>query len=154
MRVWGKWKASYTVEAAMVFPILFAAMVFLLFLTFYSHDIVVQKAVCYETALEAVYGGTVEDYGTVRCIRPSAEELSVYAEKRVNAGIIDGRERTILLNLTEKEKQVCIEGREYSEAVCEDRDTSSLLQKVRRIRIMADMVKEELTKGTGEEDEK
>lgn len=153
MRAWGNWKASYTVEAAMVFPILFAALVFLLFLTYYAHDIVVQKAICYETALEALYGGSVEDSGTVRCIRPSVEELSDYANKRLLAGIISGSERTVIMNLTKKEKQVRIEGRKVSEAVCEERDTSDFIRKVRRIRIMAEMVKKELSKDSGEKNE-
>lgn len=153
MRAWGNWKASYTVEAAMVFPILFAALVFLLFLTYYAHDVVVQKAICYETALEAVHGGSVEDSGAVRCIRPSIEELSDYAQKRILKGMIGGKEQTVAVNLTKKEKQICIEGRELSEAVCEERDTPGLIRKVRRIRTMAETVKEELTKSSGEENE-
>lgn len=153
MKTWGNWKASYTVEAAMIFPILFAALVFLLFLTYYAHDVVVQKAICYETALEAVHGGSVEDSGAVRCIRPSTEELFDYAQKRLLAGIIDGKERTITMELTKQEKQVRVEGREFSEAVCEERDTPELIRKVRRIRTMAEIVKEELTKGSGEENE-
>lgn len=145
MRVWGRWKASYTIEAALLFPMLFFILVFLLFITFYAHDVVVQKAVCYETALEAVHGGEIEDTGRIRCIRPSEEELLLYAQGRILAGIIDGRERKISINLKEKEKQVCIEEREYSEAICEELDTAAFIRNVHRIRIMTERVKEELT---------
>lgn len=153
----GRWRASYTVEAALVFPVLFSILVFLLFITFYAHDVVVQKAVCYETALEAVHGGGIEDTGKIRCIRPSEEELFEYARGRILAGIIDGRERNISINLGEKEKQVCIEEREYSEAVCEGLDTAAFIRNVHRVRMMAEKVKEELTpvgKGDGKGNDK
>lgn len=145
MKRWGRWKASYTVEAALVFPILFMVLVFLLFLTFYAHDVVVQKAVCYETALQAVHGGEIEDTGTIRCIRPSEEELYQYAQKRVLGGMIDGKERKILVNRKDKKKWICIEESVYSEAVCEDLDTPNFIRNVHRIQAIAKTVKEELT---------
>lgn len=140
-----RWKGSYTIEAALVFPTLFSILVFLLFITFYAHDVAVQKAICYETALEAVHGGVIEDTGRTRCIRPSKEELFLYAQGRVLAGIIDGKKRRISINLGEKEKLVCIEEREYSKASCEETDTADFIRKVRRMRVVADTVKEELT---------
>ena len=148
MRIWeikGRWRASYTIEASLVFPILFSVLVFLLFLIFYAHDIVVQKAVCYETALEAVHGGEIEDTGTIRCIRPSEEELFGYAQRRISAGIIDGKERKIFVNLKEKKKWIGIEGQEESEAICEELDTPDFIRNIRRIQAVAKTVKEEFT---------
>ena len=149
---WGKWAASYTVEAALVFPILFSTLVFLLFLTFYAHDIVVQKAICYETALEAVHGGMIEDTGTIRCIRLSEEELLEYAQKRLLAGIIDGKERKISINLKEKEKLVSIEEQVYAEAVCEECDTADFIRTIHRIQEIKEKVKKELIQTEGEHD--
>lgn len=149
MKVWrkigGKWRASYTVEASLVFPIIFFVFVFLLFLTFYAHDVAVQKAVCYETVLEAVHGGEIEDTGTIRCIRPFEEELFEYAQKRISRGIINGKERRIFVDLKEKKKLVSIEEKEYSEAICEELDAPNFIRRIRRIRTAAEIVKEELT---------
>mgnify|MGYP001099980552 CR=1 FL=1 len=150
MKIWGRWKASYTIEAALVFPILFSTLVFLLFLTFYAHDVVVQKAVCYGTALEAVHGGVIEDTGMIRCVRPSREELFTYAQKRLLAGIIDGKERKISINLKEKEKVVYIKGQVYAEAVCEERNTADFIRNIRRIQTVKEKVKEELVQAKGE----
>ncbi len=140
-----RWEASYTVEAALVFPVLFSALVFLLFLTFYAHDVVVQKAVCYETALEAVHGGILEDTGMIRCIRLSEEELFHYAQKRLDAGIIDGKERRITVNLEEKEKLIKIEGQVYAKAVCEELHMADFIRNIHRIQTVKERVKEELT---------
>lgn len=144
-KIKGRWRASYTIEASLVFPILFSVLVFLLFLIFYAHDIVVQKAVCYETALEAVHGGEIEDTGTIRCIRPSEEELFRYVQKRISAGIIDGEERRIFVNLREKKKLIHIEGKEDSEAICEELDTPNFIRNIHRIQTAAKTVKEKLT---------
>ena len=148
MRIWGvrdRWHASYTIEASLVFPIIFLVLVFLLFLTFYAHDVVILKAICYETVLKAVHGGEIEDTGTIRCIRPSEEELFEYAQKRISGGVIDGKERRIFINLKEKRKLVGVEEREYSEAICEELDTPDFIRSVHRIQTAAKMVKEELT---------
>lgn len=135
-----RWDASYTIEAALVFPILFSVFVFLLFLTFYAHDVVVQKAVCYETALEAVHGGILEDAGVIRYIRPSEEELFTYAQKRLLAGVIDGKDRRISMELKEKEKQVKIEGEVSTKAVCEERYTADFIRMVHRIQTIKERV--------------
>lgn len=148
--IWGKWAASYTVEAALVFPILFSVLVFLLFLTFYAHDVVVQKAVCYETALEAVHGGVIEDTGTIRCIRLSEEELFEYAQKRLSVGIIDGKKRRISINQKEKETLVSVEEQVYAEAICEELNTADFIRNIHRMQEVKEKVKKELIQIEGE----
>jgi len=141
-----RWKASYTVEASMIFPIIFLVLVFLLFMTFYSHDIAVQKAVCYEAAIEAVHGGIVEDTGTTRCVRPSKEELMDYAQKRLSAGTIDGKVREVSVILKEEKKQVQITGEKKSNAVCEETNAPDFLRNMRKLQKMAEKVKEQAAK--------
>lgn len=128
-----EYKASYTVEASLVLPIVFSTVLFLIFIGFYVHDIFIQTAVCYEIALEATYGGELTEGGQVECIRKTENVLNTYARNRIKVSVIDGKERTVSVTRSEKENKVYISGKSESKAVCENRDTPEFLRKVKRI---------------------
>ncbi|MBO5550729.1 MAG: pilus assembly protein [Lachnospiraceae bacterium] len=47
-----RFKASYTVEAALIFPFIMGVMVFIIYISFYLHDRAVMKSCAYQAALK------------------------------------------------------------------------------------------------------
>lgn len=138
-------RGSYTVEAAFVLPFLFLLMLGFLQLAFSVHDRVVQKAVCYETALEAAYGGSINKNGwDGYLVRPQGKELEIYGKERAKAGIIGGKKQEIRVAYHGDEIQILAEGEVKMQAAAEQAGTANFLRKVRSVMKLAEEVKQEI----------
>lgn len=69
LREWGAWKGSYTVEAALVLPIVLFVLAALLILAFYVHDRGVLQSLACETAVAG------NNYITVSERKAAAEQV-------------------------------------------------------------------------------
>ena len=67
--------ASYTIEAALVFPLIMGVIVFLIYISFFLHDRAVMKSCAYQAALKA------------SLIRTSSSDMEQEARKAANYNI-------------------------------------------------------------------
>ena len=90
-------KASYTIEAALIFPFIMGVIVFLIYISFYLHDRAVMKSCAYQAALKG------------SLIRSSTSDMENEARKAAEYNI-DG----LLLATTDLNTEVKASGREVS----------------------------------------
>ena len=89
--------ASYTIEAALVFPLIMGVIVFLIYISFFLHDRAVMKSCAYQAALKA------------SLIRTSSSDMEQEARKAANYNI-DG----LLLATEDLSTEVNVSGKEIS----------------------------------------
>ncbi len=93
-------EASYTVEAAFIFPLMFALLYSAVFLGFYLHD----RAVMEQCAWEGAF------YGAGQIIKPSEAQIDDYIRERIKGRLLVTGAGNIDVHLQTKEVTVEISG--------------------------------------------
>ena len=90
-------KGSYTIEAALIFPFIMGVIVFIIYISFFLHDMAVMKSCAYQAALKG------------SLIRTSTEDMAAEARKAA-AYDIEG----LLLATTDLHTDVGVSGKEIT----------------------------------------
>ncbi len=90
-------QGSYTVEAALIFPMIMGIIVFIIYMSFYLHDMSVMKSCAYQAALKA------------SLIRSSEADMQTEAQKAAEYNISG-----LLLATQDLKTETRISGREVS----------------------------------------
>ena len=90
-------RGSYTIEAALVFPLIMGVIVFLIYMSFFLHDMAVMKSCAYQAALKG------------SLIRTSTFDMETEAQKAAEYNI-----RGLLLATEEVKTDVSVSGKKVT----------------------------------------